>query len=205
MPYLGNEVAPLVQALEGKELKLDSDGDSSIQASTDDTVVFKTNGSTAQTIDSSGRVLTPSIPAFFAYLSSDQTMSIGSRDLVEFNATDFDTGSDYDNTTNYRFDAPVTGVYQFNSVLNPDYSSGSNTRVFAYFYKNGPAFASFAHETLYDNDRGQVAGSITMKLNANDNVAVYVYLDGGSASVLNGASLTSSAGAPSHFSGFLVG
>ena len=25
MPYLGNEVAPLVQALEGKELKLDSE------------------------------------------------------------------------------------------------------------------------------------------------------------------------------------
>ena len=30
MPYLGNEVAPLVQALEGKELKLDSDGDTSL-------------------------------------------------------------------------------------------------------------------------------------------------------------------------------
>ena len=169
------------------------------------TIQDATNSNTAMSIDSSGRVTTPVKPAFFAYLSSDQTMSIGSRDLVEFNATDFDTGSDYDNTTNYRFDAPVTGVYQFNSVLNPDYTSGSNTRVFAYFYKNGSTFAQFAHQTLYANDRGIVSGSITMKLNANDNVAVYVYLDGGSAAVLNGDSLTSSAGAPSHFSGFLVG
>jgi len=56
MPYLGNEVAPLVQALEGKELKLDSDGDSSIQASTDDTVVFKTNGSNRWTLNSSGNL-----------------------------------------------------------------------------------------------------------------------------------------------------
>jgi len=44
MPYLGNEVAPLVQALEGKELKLDSDGDSSIQASTDDQIDIKISG-----------------------------------------------------------------------------------------------------------------------------------------------------------------
>jgi len=56
MPYLGNEVAPLVQALEGKELKLDADGDSSIQASTDDTVVFKTNGSNRWTLNSSGNL-----------------------------------------------------------------------------------------------------------------------------------------------------
>lgn len=56
MAYLGNQVAPLVQALEGKELKLDSDGDSSIQASTDDTVVFKTNGSNRWTLNSSGNL-----------------------------------------------------------------------------------------------------------------------------------------------------
>ena len=56
MPYLGNEVAPLVQALEGKELKLDSDGDSSITADTDDQIDFKTGGSDRVTIDSSGNV-----------------------------------------------------------------------------------------------------------------------------------------------------
>lgn len=56
MAYLGNQVAPLVQALEGKELKLDSDGDSSIQASTDDTVIFKTNGSNRWTLNSSGNL-----------------------------------------------------------------------------------------------------------------------------------------------------
>jgi hypothetical protein len=45
MPYLGNEVAPLVQALEGKELKLDSDGDSSITADTDDQIDIRVGGS----------------------------------------------------------------------------------------------------------------------------------------------------------------
>ena len=57
MPYLGNEVAPLVQALEGKELKLDSDGDSSITADTDDQIDFKTGGSNRVVIDSSGNLM----------------------------------------------------------------------------------------------------------------------------------------------------
>jgi len=54
MPYLGNEVAPLVQALEGKELKLDADGDSSITADTDDRVDVKVGGSDMVHVTSTG-------------------------------------------------------------------------------------------------------------------------------------------------------
>ena len=156
-------------------------------------------------VDSSGRVTTPAQPAFFAYLSADQSITLNSWEKIEFNATDFDTGSDFDSSTNYRFVAPVNGVYQFNSSLNPDYTSGSNTRVFARFYKNGSAYAQFAHETLYANDRGIVSGSITIKLDATDYVEIFIYLEGGTSSVVNGATPSSSNGAPTHFSGFLVG
>ena len=79
MPYLGNEVAPLVQALEGKELKLDSDGDSSIQASTDDTVIFKTNGSNRWTLNSSGNLF----PA-----STSQGIVLGATSDTEANRLD---------------------------------------------------------------------------------------------------------------------
>lgn len=54
MAYLGNQVAPLVQALEGKELKLDSDGDSSITADTDDRVDVKVGGSDMVHVTSTG-------------------------------------------------------------------------------------------------------------------------------------------------------
>jgi len=156
-------------------------------------------------VDSSGRVTTPARPAFFAYLTADQTMSIGSWDKVDFNATDFDTGSDFDSSTNNRFVAPVNGVYQFNTSLNVDYSSGSNTRVLGRFYKNGSVYAQFAHETLYASDRGIVSGSVTLKLDATDYVEVFIYLEGGTTAVLNGATPSSSSGSPSHFSGHLVG
>ena len=79
MAYLGNQVAPLVQALEGKELKLDSDGDSSIQASTDDTVVFKTNGSNRWTLNSSGNLF----PA-----STSQGIVLGATSDTEANRLD---------------------------------------------------------------------------------------------------------------------
>ena len=79
MAYLGNQVAPLVQALEGKELKLDSDGDSSIQASSDDTVVFKTNGSNRWTLNSSGNLF----PA-----STSQGIVLGATSDTEANRLD---------------------------------------------------------------------------------------------------------------------
>ena len=163
------------------------------------------NSNTAISIDSSGRVTTPAKPAFFAYLTADQSITLNSWDKIEFNATDFDTGSNFDSSTNNRFTAPVNGVYQFNANLNPDYSSGSNTRTFGRFYKNGSVYAQFAHETLYTNDRGIINGSITMKLDATDYVEVYIYLEGGTTAVVNGATPQSSSGAPSHFSGFLIG
>ena len=63
MPYLGNEVAPLVQALEGKELKLDSDGDSSITADTDDRVDVKVGGSDMVHVTSTGLGVGTTSPA----------------------------------------------------------------------------------------------------------------------------------------------
>jgi len=77
MPYLGNEVAPLVQALEGKELKLDSDGDSSITADTDDRVDVKVGGSDIAHVTSTGLGIgttSPSAPLnISATYSSDTT------------------------------------------------------------------------------------------------------------------------------------
>ena len=82
MAYLGNQVAPLVQALEGKELKLDSDGDSSITADTDDQIDFKTGGSDRLTIDSSGNVgIGTSSPSQQLHLS-------GSTPIVRLTDTD---------------------------------------------------------------------------------------------------------------------
>jgi hypothetical protein len=47
-----------------------------------------------------------------AYRSGSQTgISSGSATVIQLNAEDYDLGGDFDNTTNYRFTAPVDGYY----------------------------------------------------------------------------------------------
>ena len=50
-------------------------------------------------------------PAFQAYLGSDFSYSDGTNTKIEFDTESFDTDSDYDNTTNYRFTPSTAGKY----------------------------------------------------------------------------------------------
>lgn len=74
-----------------------------------------TNGTSAMSIDSSGRVTTPARPAFRAYKSGTaawQSFGGTSATLMPFDATFLNVGNCYD-TTNYKFVVPVDGVYTF--------------------------------------------------------------------------------------------
>ena len=97
--------------LNGTDLILDADGDSKIEASTDDTINIISNSITGLTVDSSGRVLQPKKPSFHAY--RDSSAAEGLTGTIVFNATKHNIGSHYD-TSNGKFTAPVAGVYHFN-------------------------------------------------------------------------------------------
>ena len=77
MPYLGNEVAPLVQALEGKELKLDNDGDSSITADTDDRVDVKVGGSDKVHVTATGLGVGTNSPDEILHLKTTADADLG--------------------------------------------------------------------------------------------------------------------------------
>ena len=59
-------------------------------------------------------------PAFLATLSADQSISNSTLTKVQFNTEVFDTNSNYDNATNYRFTPTVAGYYQLNLQLTLD-------------------------------------------------------------------------------------
>ena len=72
-------------------------------------------------------------PAFSAYLSADQSISTASFTKIAFDTEQFDTNSNYDNTTNYRFTPTVEGYYQINSNMAINQSGN----IMIELYKNG--------------------------------------------------------------------
>ena len=88
-----------------------------------------TNGTTAQTVDSGGRVTTPARPVFCAIRATHQTSAgVGAFDVAIVNV-----GNHY-STSTYRFTAPVAGTYWFTCTGLP-YTTSSGD--FFYFRKNG--------------------------------------------------------------------
>lgn len=79
-------------------------------------LVFGTTGTERMRIDSSGRVTTPAQPAFKAHASG---ATINNGDIMPLNTTSYNIGNCY-NTSNYRFTAPVAGVYLFGGMARID-------------------------------------------------------------------------------------
>jgi len=83
--------------------------------------IKNTSGTTAATIDSSGRVVQSNVPAFRAYSDAGWS-SLGANNTwvtLALNQTLFDNGSHYD-TTNYKYVVPVTGIYNITGCAYQD-------------------------------------------------------------------------------------
>ena len=95
--------------LGGQALKLDADGDTTIQVSSDDVLIVDTAGNEALKIDASGHVTQPLQSAFLAQPSSAQTdIPINAITTLAFGTERYDVNGDFASST---FTAPVTGKY----------------------------------------------------------------------------------------------
>ena len=84
--------------------------------------ISHTNNTTAQTIDSTGRILTPARPhalVSFGEGTSGTYVSVANDAVLPFDTIEHEVGSNYD-TTNKRYVAPISGLYQicFNCIFN---------------------------------------------------------------------------------------
>jgi hypothetical protein len=77
-------------------------------------------------------------PAFSAYANNAQTISGNILTKIQYNTERFDTNSNYDSTTNYRFTPTVAGYYQINASATFSGTAGGYTLLS--FYKNGSAY-----------------------------------------------------------------
>ena len=146
-----------------------------------------TNNTSALTVDSTGRILTPARPAFHARLTSGSTE--GKTGVLVFNSEDFDIGSNY-NTSNGRFTAPVAGIYcfVFDGLVAGDTSGSAlaaGANAMASFIKNGSegTFSTRAYAYITGGTQYNTINRIDcIQLAANDYVQVkvianYIYVD----------------------------
>ena len=158
-----------------------------------------TNGTTAQTIDSTGRITEPNKPAFQVSNDNAGWTAVSDGAIIPFN--DKSTGNNFDNGGNfnissYRFVAPVTGNYQFNVFI---YSFNTDTVNAFRMYKNGAVLYGVG-TGAYDFQGGEdaaldatISGSIIISLSSSD------YVD------LRSTGGSDYYGTHSHFSGHLIG
>ena len=119
-------------------------------------------------------------PAFSAYLSANQTPITNSTfTKVNYNAEEFDTNSNYDPTTNYRFTPTVAGYYQVNASLTIT-SGTSNTEALCIIYKNGSAakWGIYLTRTAVILDASSVASALIYFNGSTDYVELYGYITG---------------------------
>ena len=149
------------------------------------------DGSTILTVDGSGNItpsndLYPKVPAFSAALSANQSISHNTWTKIPYDTKGFDTTSDYDNATNYRYTPSVAGYYQVNAggyIINTTGFTGTA------IYKNGSFAKRGSSDAPSSANSVQSINSALIYLNGStDYLEVYVYQGSGSAKNLSGNS-----------------
>jgi hypothetical protein len=120
-------------------------------------------------------------PMFSVYRSTAQSLSSATTTKIQFNNTLYDTYSTWDGT-DYRFVAPSSGYYSFQSSLG---FQGTITRVILFFYKNGSEYQRAVDLNITGSTI--VNGSCEMYLDADGYCEVFGYVAGSSNDVRNQA------------------
>jgi len=142
-----------------------------------------------------GGPIVSTAPAFSAYVSSNQSIANNTLTKIIYDIEHFDTNSNYDHTTNYRFTPTVAGYYQFNirAELTTDYLGD----VYVALFKNGSRIHVVG--SRQDQENQGVGGSALVYANGSTD-----YFEGYMFHTIGSSVNTSNYAQGSHFQGFLV-
>lgn len=115
-------------------------------------------------VDVTGNVITDA-PAFSVTKSATQAISTGTFTKVIFDTEAYDTNSNFDSTTNYRFTPTVAGYYHFNAGVTTTTVPSANSGTYMTFYYNG---------SRADGKEAQVAAITGLACNAFNSATFYM-------------------------------
>ena len=135
--------------------------------------IRSTGGTTAMTIDSGGRVLTPQRPLFKAGLTTTRTAaSAGTYEAIVWTNEVFDIGGNWDNT---EFIAPIAGLYYFYfTILTPNDTAQHNFQIRQDTGSGySPQLYARAARGNSPNEHETVAGSTILNLSVGHKVSFF--------------------------------
>lgn len=158
----------------------------------------QTDGVHRFVIDTEGRVTKPSQPSFMVYRNGgNYSVGAGQTVSIIYDTARYNTGGHFNNS-NYRFTAPIDGLYNFSGSVN-HYNLPAGTRLRIQLHLNGQLTIMGGYIRMYDTGDHNVVFNSSLKLSANDYVEMKRYSDGASAAG------TSSGQLWNWFSGYLIG
>jgi hypothetical protein len=130
-------------------------------------------------------------PAFSAYMSSSPSWATGVFTKAAINTEEFDTNSNFDSTTNYRFTPTVAGYYQVNGAISFGNTVATGAGIIS-LYKNGAEFKKGGSGSLNAaNFTIQILSTILYLNGSTDYVELYgVQTSAGALTQNGGATLT---------------
>lgn len=82
--------------------------------------------------------------AFSVYKAAAQNITTGAENKIQFDTKEFDIQSVYDNSTNYRFTAPVASYYLLTAAVGMSQASSANVLYQLGLKKNGTTYVATA-------------------------------------------------------------
>lgn len=143
------------------------------------------------------------ISKFQAYRSTAQTLAANGWSKIQGQTEVFDLGTNYDNTVNYRFTAPINGYYDFAGQVYADNSVDSTIYVCS-FYRNGTEYFRGDQQTSHGTTLSIGAHAQDMKLNAGDYIELW-FFNGHATNTLNVPLSSTASTVYTRFSGRITG
>ena len=120
--------------------------------------------------------------SFLAFLSSNQSVSDNTETLVGFDTESYDVGSNYTNSSTFKYTVPSAGKYRFyTQVSGATDGSYAINNTFIRLKKNGSSNiiynSSPTHQNSHAPDTAQTTIDVTLDCSANDYFQIYANIN----------------------------
>ena len=116
-------------------------------------------------------------PYFMACKTADQDISDNSATKIQFDGEMLDSGTVYDNSSNYRFTPGVTGIYVISLNVWVYDAQTSLGDAFLYIYKNGSSLTDTRQQMTSDFPEFHMTTLAIVSLDDDDYIEAYMKVD----------------------------